>query len=727
MPIFSTKETLPPQERYEPPKYEEGSFLRSLLGYDRRGKRNWWGKITSAIIPGAGVIGNAMAQATASEGSDTLANIKDQTDDEWARLKGFVDVGATVANAFVPGVGTAISSGSDAIISPLSSQATAEEELRKKQAQYKQFRNMDSTSFRFGGKMRKYGDGGLTEALKRLDLTDTATSGAAGLGGTLDLGAKALGDITGLIGGLASGQFGADLSNDSEKHLTYNYRRGGGMRRFAKGGVMQSGDFAVEFSKGVNMIRPKGMRYADGGEPSMIYADHDEREDIVMFDKETGRKVGEMRYDERIFSQKDNIVMEALAETGLIAALGAYTATAIKRHEKQEEAEEVIGYEEECEDCMKEGGLTAEKARTMLHDKTANGRPLTDKQRRYFGWVAGGRHAACGKMYKAGGMTRNEGWPPVGVLYGIFNKDNMARLSEGASSPSESLKPRDIHYDNMTFRPSWETQLHQMAMNDRPETEIGEEQATVTGKVTEKGNPTTGGLTDYSMRLKGNFNLPETSEGKMSTSDWLGTASDALGAVYGAVAGSTPPPQWDIPTEFTDYVESARQEAQRGLSPAELVNYENQLNKTFDANIGAIRSVAQSASPGATLAAIRQAAAQRQQGVVQGTLLNENVRRQNRAAYAAVLPTAVQYDRMQYMDKARQYEQQESANLALLDASLQSISDRAQFVSAYGAGSSYEKYLRALGDQQSLYADQLRNVMLYNGFTPMQTDMLINQ
>lgn len=393
--------------------------------------------------------------------------------------------------------------------------------------------------------------------------------------------------------------------------------------------------------------------------------------------------------------------MEALAETGLIAALGAYTAMAIKRHEEQEEADEVMGYEEECEDCMKEGGLTADKARTMLHDKMANGRPLTDKQRRYFGWVAGGRHAEGGKMYKAGGMTRNEGWPPVGTIYGLYKKQQQ---SEDMGS---DLSGVDASLFTMT--------------GNSPE-----EQATVTEKVTEKGNPTTGGLTDYSMRLKGNFNLPETSEGKMSASDWLGTASDVLGAVYGAVAGSTPPPQWDIPTEFTDYVESARQEAQRGLAPSELVNYENQLNKTFDANIGAIRSVAQSASPGATLAAIRQAAAQRQQGVVQGTLLNENVRRQNRAAYAAVLPTAVQYDRMQYMDKARQYEQQESANLALLDASLQSISDRAQFVSAYGAGSSYDKYLRALGDQQSLYADQLRNVMLYNGFTPMQTDMLIN-
>lgn len=34
-------------------------------------------------------------------------------------------------------------------------------------------------------------------------------------------------------------------------------------------------------------------------------------------------------------------------------------------------------------------GLSVEKARLMLHEGTANGKPITDKQRRYFGYVAG--------------------------------------------------------------------------------------------------------------------------------------------------------------------------------------------------------------------------------------------------------------------------------------------------------------------------------------------------
>lgn len=40
--------------------------------------------------------------------------------------------------------------------------------------------------------------------------------------------------------------------------------------------------------------------------------------------------------------------------------------------------------------------LTASKAREILHDGTAHGKPITDKQRRYFGYVAGGGKAESG-------------------------------------------------------------------------------------------------------------------------------------------------------------------------------------------------------------------------------------------------------------------------------------------------------------------------------------------
>ena len=38
-----------------------------------------------------------------------------------------------------------------------------------------------------------------------------------------------------------------------------------------------------------------------------------------------------------------------------------------------------------------DSGLKPAKAKKMLHEGTAQGHEITEKQRRYFGWVAGGR------------------------------------------------------------------------------------------------------------------------------------------------------------------------------------------------------------------------------------------------------------------------------------------------------------------------------------------------
>lgn len=65
---------------------------------------------------------------------------------------------------------------------------------------------------------------------------------------------------------------------------------------------------------------------------------------------------------------------------------------------------------EHGEEEMAKGGLTAKKARMILHDKQVNGKPLTDKQRRFFGAISSGASIkmACGgevKGYAEGGET----------------------------------------------------------------------------------------------------------------------------------------------------------------------------------------------------------------------------------------------------------------------------------------------------------------------------------
>ncbi len=56
------------------------------------------------------------------------------------------------------------------------------------------------------------------------------------------------------------------------------------------------------------------------------------------------------------------------------------------------------------------GGPTAAKAKIMLKDNQANGEPLTGKQKRYFGWIAGGGKADGGDVegYAGGGDVKKK-------------------------------------------------------------------------------------------------------------------------------------------------------------------------------------------------------------------------------------------------------------------------------------------------------------------------------
>jgi len=71
---------------------------------------------------------------------------------------------------------------------------------------------------------------------------------------------------------------------------------------------------------------------------------------------------------------------------------------------KQGEEEYFMGADFVDEYLLKDGGLTPNKAREILHDKEVHGRPLTEKQRRYFGAISKGHT----KKYQIGGKTDEE-------------------------------------------------------------------------------------------------------------------------------------------------------------------------------------------------------------------------------------------------------------------------------------------------------------------------------
>lgn len=83
------------------------------------------------------------------------------------------------------------------------------------------------------------------------------------------------------------------------------------------------------------------------------------------------------------------------------------------------------GYSKDIKDTYKgewdnkaNGGLTSSKAKEILRDGTAQGHPLTSKQKRYFGWVTGGKKADGG-MQNHGTLNESTGEYEIS-----FNKPN---------------------------------------------------------------------------------------------------------------------------------------------------------------------------------------------------------------------------------------------------------------------------------------------------------------
>lgn len=88
----------------------------------------------------------------------------------------------------------------------------------------------------------------------------------------------------------------------------------------------------------------------------------------------------------------------------------AFAKTMKKHHGFHEEGGEIENHvptphEQTMMNMAKGGNISAAKAKEMLRDGTAQGHKLTGKQKRYFGWIAGGRKGENGmEMYQDGGV-----------------------------------------------------------------------------------------------------------------------------------------------------------------------------------------------------------------------------------------------------------------------------------------------------------------------------------
>lgn len=168
------------------------------------------------------------------------------------------------------------------------------------------------------------------------------------------------------------------------------------------------GDWGTKYYKKGGDIMPAKAHWWDDGP-----------EDIAMIDKASGKKIGETSYGESINDKTSTKTMKELAAKKDYVALGKHVAREMESWKDNDSMQ------------MKKGGtLTAAKAKKILEDGKVYGHDITEKQKKFFGFIAGGGKAHDWKAYSRGGdiaasqkPTDEEGfnWNALGGPEQLFN------------------------------------------------------------------------------------------------------------------------------------------------------------------------------------------------------------------------------------------------------------------------------------------------------------------
>ena len=104
------------------------------------------------------------------------------------------------------------------------------------------------------------------------------------------------------------------------------------------------------------------------------------------------------------------------------------------------ELEDLAPNAEHGEEEMAKGGLTAGKARMILHDKKVHGKPLTDKQRKFFGAISSG---ASIKGYAEGGDVASE----EDVIDPKKERERIAKEEKAIADKKAEIKKEEAKLD----------------------------------------------------------------------------------------------------------------------------------------------------------------------------------------------------------------------------------------------------------------------------------------
>lgn len=323
-------------------------------------------------------------------------------------------------------------------------------------------------------------------------------------------------------------------------------------------------------------------------------------EDVDMVDRATGKKVGEISYGERVISKIDNNKLKTLAH-GSDAKAGKFIKEVVKKHDEGKTIQ-----------LRKGGEISKDKAAEILHDNSANGKKLTDKQRRFMAWKAYGKHEDGGEImrYDEGGEV------------GLPTPQDEQQFVEGAGN---------------------------MPINGNA-----------------SGSTTPGGSgSDMSGTLSKFF-------GNMGGAGQIFSLAQALTGLHGANGDL---PVYKAPQNWTDYVNKAGVMANQGFTPQELAQ-QNEANTTgYRAGLENVRSLS-GGNNAFALGQSGSLASQYAAGGRQIGAEDAKLRRENFNHYGAVLGENNSIDRQIFEDKYNNDVRTKTAYAQLANTGLQQFIDR---------------------------------------------------
>lgn len=344
---------------------------------------------------------------------------------------------------------------------------------------------------------------------------------------------------------LQNNSFNRELSEEMQARKTgYGYKKGG-LVGMAKGGYVKgpgtgtSDDVNAKVEPGSFIVPAKNAKVAENIDKMME----------MKKAYENGGKVIKAPSKKKVATLNEEDGEEVKLSNGEYKFTPEQREEIIK--ELGEDVLEMLAPEaEDGEEEMANGGLTSAKAKEILRDGTANGKALTDKQKRYFGWIAGGGKPG---MYNGGEV---EGYAKGGKTKKAPKVQAEVMQQKTVMLPSgQEVELTEADFENSQRMAAYKPELtpdEKKGLSSKQVADIANQSADVASALT-------------------NFIFP--------------AKQISMGKKFLAQAGARP--KDSMPGELTDAYNRAQQEAKYGFSPQEKAAIDQQslslLNRQRDA------------------------------------------------------------------------------------------------------------------------------------------------